>query len=71
MIEASLELALALLDSDVAGVHLLGLTAPISRARIGDLSVSYASQPTMRPTRLHRMLMPYIEPVSQTHVVRT
>lgn len=71
VIEASLELALALLESDVAGEQLLGLTAPISRERIGNLSVSYASQQTMRPTRLHRMLMPYIEPVSQNHVVRT
>lgn len=71
VIEASLELALALLESDVAGEQLLGLTAPISRERIDNLSVSYASQQTMRPTRLHRMLMPYIEPVSQNHVVRT
>lgn len=71
VVEANLELALALLESDVAGEQLLGLSAPISHERIGNLSVSYANSKTMRPTRLHRMLMPYLEPVARNRVVRT
>lgn len=69
--EATLELALALLDGDGSAEQLLGARGPVRSERIGTISVSYETPAAGQGPRLLQLLSPYLDTETSNRIVRS
>jgi len=71
VIEATLELAAALLDGENSAEQMLGARGAIRGERIGTMSVSYATPASGQRNRLSQLLSPYLAAQSMSRIVRS
>jgi len=71
IIDASIELALAMLSSAGEAETLLGISGAVSQERIGSLSIMYDRQQSQAKSRLELLLRPYLRSNNQMQVARS
>ena len=71
IIDASIELALAMLSSAGEAETLLGISGAVSQERIGSLSIMYDRQQSQAKSRLELLLRPYLRSNTQMQVARS
>ena len=71
VIDASIELALAMLSSEGEAETLLGISGAVSQERIGSLSIMYDRQQHPAKSRLELLLRPYLRSNNQMQVARS